>query len=116
MDIIFILTLASIGVLSSPWFAHVIQTVGSSDEWGWGNFEKFKKHLYKVDKDCIYFEDEWQHSVFGDFYFHAWIIKFEDKGMILSNPLAYWRVKFLMDKYIKDNHTNLKSKKKRVKW
>lgn len=74
---------------SVNWNTHRFNTINKTNVWGYGNFKQFKKEFNKI---------EWRYdSLFPSSFFcadprgteiHAGVIKFNNKGMVLT-PLAY---------------------------
>ena len=87
---------------SIDWLAHRDMVKSSTNQYGVSNYKKFIEEFHKV---------EWEHqklftsSLFGKDrkdQFHANIIEFNGRGMIINNPISYLLVKLYVKKYIKN--------------
>jgi len=107
--IIFPVLMIVLGLLliSIEWSVHVDMVKGRGAQYGRANYKKFVEEFQKVEWERdIYFNN----SLFGsdsisgtiDEY-HANIIKFNGKGMIIKDPISYLLVKIYVKRYIKQN-------------
>ena len=106
-------------IFISNWFIHVNMVKNNTLYYGKGNFKVFKKHFDSLDglwtqkgwdKSLFYYPNNKASSKVSEF--HANIIQFQGKGMIL-NPLDYAKASLYTQKYIKEN---FKRNKNCVKW
>ncbi|EGL17730.1 MULTISPECIES: hypothetical protein [unclassified Paenibacillus] len=99
--IVIIITVAAF--VSTDWLTHITMTKSHTDTYGYGSYTQFVKQFDKY---------AWSHESFGNgeslwnreysCEFHANIIKFESKGMILKSPFALYRAKRYVKRYCKE--------------
>ncbi|WP_339304301.1 hypothetical protein NST33_17820 [Paenibacillus sp. FSL L8-0435] len=90
-----------------PWLTHISMTKSSTESCGWANYKQFKENWNKYEWTPLrhypkFFENE-EHKC----YFHVGVIKFENKGMKIRDPISYWLAK----RYVRKLH-----KLPSVKW
>lgn len=103
------------------WLVHISMVRDSCHTYGWAGFKKFREHFDKTE--WVYENDIYGEGLFGvtgryqkDKYF-ASIIKFDDIGMIINNPISSLLVKLYVKGYIQKNHSReVGKKKKNYKW
>jgi len=78
-------------------------TKRSFDRYGKANFKRFKEEFEKFDwyynpkSDKLYGKSgEYESKIYSDTY------EFNDKGMLISNPIEFFRVKYFLRRYIRD--------------
>lgn len=112
--VIFILSVVSIIGMFIQWAVHISMSKDECQNYGYANYRKFKKVFESKE---ISKERDKSHRNPRSFFtenmcYHASIIKFDGKCMIINNPFSYLLVVIYMEKYIYNNYT----KKNRVKW
>src|SRR5690606_27286010 len=93
------------------WFIHIHMTVSYSDQYGWSGYSRFKQKFSEYEWRC---ENGYRYSLFANGYtneVHASIIKFDNKGMVMIDPVSFLLTQLYVRKYIKNNY-----KKNVVKW
>lgn len=101
------------------WSVHISMTRSSTKRYGygWASFKKFKREFDKIEWE---YKSIWKNSLFGNYLtlsssqFHASIIEFNTKGMIMRTPLDWYLAKRYVKKHIKNNF--LPPKPPKVKW
>lgn len=84
---------------------------------GWGNYKKFKKEFnkYEWDLDNTFTDSLFNYSQGG--YLHASIYRFDNKGMIMIDPISYLLSVIYINKYIRKHRIKIvKIKKEIIKW
>ena len=83
------------------WSVHKKMVKDCTDSYGRAGYKKFiqefEKVEWKIDPYC-------KESLVSDSYmdkFHADIIMFNGKGMMINNPFSYFKVKRYVNQYIK---------------
>jgi len=99
------------------WINHIAMVRHSKEQYGWASYRKFAEQFKKVD--WIY-KKERKGSLFSRTYgtdeFHASVIAFNNRGMIINNPISYLLVKRYVKKYIKRNDLEKKKSRKIKEW
>jgi len=98
---------ALISIPCVPWLGHISMTNGDTQRSGWGSYKKFKENWNKYEWKRLKSHPKSFENEEAKCYFHASIIKFEDKGMKIRDPISYWLVK----RYVRKLH-----KLPSVKW
>lgn len=108
-----------IAIILAVWLAHVMMVRDEGIDYGWASYDRFKKEFNKVDWR---YEEDFKRSLFGheerltftnrDMY-HAGVIKFNYKGMIMYDPISYFMSGLYVRSYIKKN--GLRRKKYKMK-
>lgn len=86
------------------WSVHISMTKEDSKKYGWGNYKKFIREFNKYNWDDKGWNIGKPHNPsFWDrenkCKLHADIIKFNDIGMVINNPIDLQRVKKHMKQY-----------------
>lgn len=103
-----------LGFLCIPWLTHREMTKDYTSQYGVGSYKDFVRQFKKVKwtrsryniKSSIFSEDQ------TDSY-HASVIKFNGRGMIIKDPVSYAFVVLYVRKYIK---TTFEDKRKVNEW
>ena len=112
---IFLIMICPLSFLFVKWLTHIYMIKLFTSYYGKSNFKTFKKHFDMLDG--LWIQHIWDDSLFyfsdtkGDSEFHADIIQFEGKGMIL-NPVDYIKACLYAKKYINKNF----KKSENIKW
>jgi hypothetical protein len=99
------------------WIFHIQMTKDRTHTYGWANYKKFRHQFDK--RKWVFNEDYGLYSNKDNscYYFaHLNVIKFDDKGMLIHNPVSYWLTRFYVRSYIKQNNLYKKTKGNVVKW
>ncbi len=87
------------------WVVHISMTKEDvhSKSWGWGSYSLFLREFNKM-KDWR--SESWGYSLFcgngypRDGYLHASVIRFNQTGMVIRDPISYLRVQLFIRRYI----------------
>lgn len=114
MTTIFILSVVLFISMVILWAVHVSMNKEEGQKYGYANFKKFKEvfESKEISKERNRSYSNPNSFFTENMYYHASIIKFNGKCMIINNPFSYLLVVIYMKKYIYNNYT----KKNRVKW
>ena len=88
------------------WTTHKDMVRDNTETYGYAGYKEFVREFHKVEWS---YREQWGDSLFSqdtfshEGYYHASIIKFNDRGMIIKNPIEYLRVRKYVKKYIKEN-------------
>lgn len=90
-------------LLIVDWIIHISQTKCFSKHYGYGSFKDFRKQFQKYNwsNDNVFRYGLWDRE--NKCEFHASIVKFNDIGMILKNPIDWLLVRIFVFKYVKNN-------------
>lgn len=84
------------------WTAHISMTKNNSNQSAWANYSMFKRWFekYNWSNDSSFKNSLWDKK--KNCEYHAGIIKFEENGMKINNPIGYILVKLHVRRYIKN--------------
>lgn len=105
---VFILILLTFLFLFS-WMIHLFISTTECKTWGWGRYSHFKKEFKKLDNEYGWGNRGWgytslftnDHSYSAIGFIHASVIKFNNIGMAISDPISYALVKIFIYRYNK---------------
>lgn len=95
---------------------HKKMTTDKTKQWGYGNFETFKREFEKIEWEEV---DIWEDSFFDystNSKIHASIFQFNGIGMVISRPTDYRKVMKFLDEKIKERLPKSKNKKGTYQW
>ena len=111
LAIVITLLVSIVGLITFNWYIHVDLTKRFISCYGWGNYRTFKREFNKTewrDKGTEY------HLLNDNGGSVDTTYKFEEKGMIINNPISY----ILCQIYVKKQYRKLVGSRKgnTVKW
>jgi hypothetical protein len=97
------------------WGVHISMIRNDGCAYGWATYSKFKREFnkYTWNFDYIFTDSLFNYPEGG--YLHASIYRFNNKGMIMRDPVSYLLSALYIRNYIKRNY-KIPNKKNVVEW
>jgi hypothetical protein len=100
-------------VVSTTWLVHISMVKGEDCDYGKGDFKAFKREFDKYNWSNDGFFENSLFDYHNGSKLHASIYKFNHKGMIMNNPIEYFKSVIHIRRYCKKH---FKPKKNIVDW